>query len=350
MHESDSNTDMLRAQAAVLLSQANAQSLSLRRAITAVPGNSPLHARLADAASRMDSAVSELAGALSSSSFSLRTSDLIALEGIVQSGEASTLAGEAAAESETASKVAVATASAATRHDVENLSGELFDQHLFDRYLHFSSSQDEEAFHKRTAATKQYVTAQLARNTAEGNLNAGGGMVDYMLDAHAHGAGASPDFLPRWNRLVDDVTRQHLAMKAAGQSTEEFDRNLVASVRHFLKAKGLSDTEIDRRLAGHADPLEAVKPFIGDDRGSRDLERQTLLIRQSELAAPETLGQAHTSGKTATPEIPQAIDFDAIKAKLKAAGVQVTDTGAAGPKHGLAVGSPPQKSTPGIAD
>ena len=46
------------------------------------------------------------------------------------------------------------------------------------------------------------------------------------------------------------------------------------SVRTFLKAKGLSDTEIEARLAT-GDPLEAVKPFLANDRDSRQLIKLT---------------------------------------------------------------------------
>lgn len=44
-------------------------------------------------------------------------------------------------------------------------------------------------------------------------------------------------------------------MRQEGQSTEEFDRNLAASVRRYLKTKGLSDADIERQLAKTQPPI-----------------------------------------------------------------------------------------------
>jgi hypothetical protein len=87
MADKEPNTNMLRAQAAVLLSQARAQSLDIQRALGIASGSGPLHARLAEAAAQIEGAASQLSQALGSSVFPLRAADLMTLENVVQSGE-----------------------------------------------------------------------------------------------------------------------------------------------------------------------------------------------------------------------------------------------------------------------
>jgi len=109
---------------------------------------------------------------------------------------------------------------------------------------------------------------------------------------------------------------QRNAMKAAGQSTEEFDHRLDAAVRRSLKyEKGLSGAEIDKRMGTFANPLDAAKALMKDDNKSGDVKDK----------AP---GDKHSS-----------IDLDDIRSKLKAAGVTPSDKpdADATPKHGVNV-------------
>jgi hypothetical protein len=341
------NKEALRAQAALLLSQARAQAISIRQALEAASANAPLHTRLAAAAAQISAAISELSQALSSPAFPLRAADLMALGDIVHSGEASALVSEATAlaGAGAARTAEIAAASADTRGEVQSLAHDMFDQHIFDPYLRFSSSEDEAEFRRREGEARAYINAQLARHTPEGDLNAGGGMIGTMLDANAHGAGASPQFMPHWNALVDKIQRQHAAMRAAGQSTAEFDSHVTASVRRFLKAKGLSDAEIDQRLRASADPLDAVKPFLSDDRDSQDLAAkiERTAVKPEAPALPLPRAEA-----VAIPDAaPPTIDAGALGAKLKAAGLQISDNAdAAG--HGLAVQKLPTKTGPAV--
>ena len=261
---------------------------------------------------------------------------------------------------------AVVTSSVETRHEVQSLQHDIFDRHLFDRYLKFSSPEDEEEFRKREAATKQYVDAQLAKGTPEGNLNAAGGLQGQMLDLHAHGAGDSPDFLPRWNALVDKTERQRAAMHAAGQSTEEYDHHVKDSVRRFLKDEGkLSDAEIDKRLAASANPLDAVKPYITSDSAARNLTHRMQYSADASVA-PDAASQsglptvevAHAdpssasshslpsvdapSGGSTDPQL--GVSFAAVAAKLKTTVGNMSE--ATEPAHGLAVAKPVDKTTP----
>jgi hypothetical protein len=352
MTKEEPNTNMLRAQAAVLLSQARAQSLDIQRALGMASGSGPLHTRLAEVAAQIEGAASQLSQALSSSTFPLRAADLMTLEGVVASSETNALTSEAAAEGQAtaAATVAanVASASAATRDDVQTLSRDVFQDHCFDPYLHFASPEDEADYRRRTAAMQAYVTKELALGTPAGNLNASGGMLSQMLAADAHGAGDSPDFLPKWNKLAGDAERERAALKAAGQSTAEYDRTVTAGVRGFLKDKHLSDADIDKRLAGNADPLEAVRSFLKTDGSSRSADNP---IAPSAPTASSSSGVSLPRVEPgSTREAQLSLDFAALAAQSRAAGVQMSDTAETAPAHGLAIGKPTGKPGVGIGD
>src|ERR1700677_732903 len=81
------STEQLRAQAALLLSKARGESFDIRRALSELNVDSPLHARLAAIAAQISDAASGLSQALRSTTFPLRASDLMAFESVVQSPE-----------------------------------------------------------------------------------------------------------------------------------------------------------------------------------------------------------------------------------------------------------------------
>lgn len=335
--EDKGNTEKLRADAAVLLEQARKQLADVQRALAAVGGNSALRAKLDSAATHLSAIVSELSGALASAHFSLRAADLMAIEGAVHSGEAGQAVAQAATHEGAGAAVSaeLAAASASTRRETETLAHDFFDQHIFDPYLHFKSAQDEAEYRRREAETKKYIQEQLAKHTPVGDLNASGGMIGQMLDAHSHGAGASPDFMPRFNSLVEKAERQRNAVKAAGQSTDEFDQRLNASIRRFLKdEKGLPDAEINKALTGTGNPLDRVRSLFKDERHGENLERPAS-AQQSASAAPANAGEK------------SAINVDAIAAKLKAAGVKVAEATGTAPAHGV-VAQKPGKDSPSV--
>lgn len=319
------DTEKLRAEAAALLAQAQNQLAEVQRALAGAGGDSAAHARLSAAADHLSAIVSQLSNAVNSRSFPLRGADLIGIQGVVASGEAHAAVAEAATASTQAGAQAaayaaaganVATAALETRRETESLAHDLYDQRIFDPYLRFKSQNDEEEYRRREVDTKRYVEQQLAKHTPEGDLNAGGGVLDQMLDAHDHGAGASPQFMPKFNAEAEKVERQRNAMKAAGQSTEEFDHRLDAAVRRSLTyEKGLSGAEIDKRMGTFANPLDAAKSLMKENDKSGDVKGK----------AP---GDKHSS-----------LDLDDIRAKLKAAGVTASDKSDAdaAPKHGVNV-------------
>lgn len=189
----------------------------------------------------------------------------------------------------------LAATTAATLKIVTDLTGDLYERHIFDPYLKFASKEDEAEYHQREAENQRYIREQLEKNTPEGTLNAAGATTDQMLDANAHGAGDSPDFAPRWNRLVETTNKQREALRQEGHSTEEFDRNINASVRRFLKAKGLSDAQIDATLAESDNPLDAVKPYMNTQADAQMLEQKINRATRMEPSQPVTITAAMDS-------------------------------------------------------
>lgn len=215
---------------------------------------------------------------------------------------------------------AAAAISAATRRQVEDLCRDIYERRIFDPYLSFTSPEDEAEYRRREAETKAYIDAELAKSTPEGDLNAAGAAQGQMLDAAAHGADESPEFKERWQKLENAAHEQREQVRAAGGSTEEYDERIEDSVRRFLRSKGLTEEQIDQAIAAtNGDPLQAVKPYLENDRDAQSIERDT----RAAGPAVESVAAADTDLK------------DAIRS-LRASGTTVSNESCAVPDHGLA--------------
>ncbi len=206
---------------------------------------------LQSASDRARDTISQIRSAMRSGT--LDASSIASLSAALSIGvDPSALAVEAAQEGGTvAVRVQLAAASLESHRAVERMTADLFDRHEFDadvaRHTH---GAELEAFKRREAEDEKYIREQLGHHTPEGDLNASGKMQGYMLDANAHGAGDNPDFLKKWNELREKTDRLRDSMRAAGKSTEEYDKNLREDVVTFLTAKGLSDAQIKDWRAG----------------------------------------------------------------------------------------------------
>ena len=283
--------------------------------ILARSGNAPSARTIATAA--LDS-IAHLEGLIASGR--VGPADMAALASVLTTAHATATALEAAL-STTAAQAAeqLVTASTAARATVQSVMSGMRD---FDGQLQFASNDDQRAYREQEAERRVYVQAQLATGTPEGNLNAAGATMGQMADAKAHGAGG-PEFDMRWGELVATTEKLRDAAKANGVSTEEFDRHLRADLRRFMKAKGLSDAQIDARFAVTPDPLEAAKAYVQDDEIS---------------ALAHSLGSSEARPSTPPPAIEPAISTisDAMT-KFRAAGiVEAQPTGSAF-AHGVAV-------------
>ncbi len=332
MVDDSQNNVKLRARGEALFELTRARAAEVQRAISMLPADSTLRAELEAAGSSLAGVEESLALALASPNFPLRSADLIQIGNTVTATSVANLVAEAMrGDPRSAERIGqeLTAASAATRTTVTSLADDLFGRRIFDAHLQFDSDDEKEAYRRREAERQRYLAEQLGRNTPQGDLNAAAAASGQMLVAHAHGAGNSPEWQPRWDKLSATLARQRAAMTAAGQSTEEADAYLRNEVRRFLKAKGLSDEAITAQLASASDPLEVVKPFLGKDGASRDLEKSVALKSTVITAVPKL----ETDLPTEKPAPALTVDLNAIAFDLKAAGV-LTDL-AENTGHGL---------------
>lgn len=217
--------------------------------------------------------------------------------------------------------------------EVQGLQADFYGRHLFDPFLTFASKADERAYRTREDENRRYIAEQLAKKTQAGYLNASGAMVDQMLDAHAHGAGNSPDFASRWDRLIETTRRHRDALSTAGQDTREFDTRIERAVRRHLKTKGMSDRDIDAVLSRAADPLEAARLCVGRVDEVLAIQREVEGRRLHEdLVAPAVVGKLVQNpslaeqAATLAQQAAKVTGLDALMAQFKASGVAPAST------------------------
>lgn len=129
-------------------------------------------------------------------------------------------------------EVALHAASAAAHRTVSELADDVFGKKKYDAYLHFASTEDEEAYRKRTEDRERYIKDQLALGTPEGNLNAARAMQAQLKDAGAHGADAHPDFVDDTKRLSRDADALAKSIEVASPQAQKIeDRALDVAER-----------------------------------------------------------------------------------------------------------------------
>jgi hypothetical protein len=316
-------------EASALLRAAIAQLDAIKQ--TMASGHS---AQLDGAAQRAAQAVAAIKNAMQSGNVDPATLSTLAGE-INLGGDASTPIADSGTGAAMAASMRLGGASFESHAAVDRLSDDFFRKHLFDadvaRHTH---GVDLEAFKRREAEDEKYIHGQLARHTAEGDLNASGRMQGYMLDANTHGAGDNPEFLKAWEELKGKTDNLRDSMRAAGKNTDEYDKHIRGDVVEFLKAKGLSDDQIGQALAKSDNPLDAVNPYLTSDNDGKKLA-ESLRVESTSEGPQKDPAAAITSRK----DRPITIDIDSMSAKLAAAGLDACSTsGSSG--HGLSVQKP----------
>lgn len=233
----------------------------------------------------------------------------------------------AVAEAKAADALGLTGSAAASRAQVTAL---MHDIHRFDPYLRFGSAEEEEAYRKREADRAACIAAEQAKGTPEGDLNASAGAIGQMTDIKAHGGGDSPEFQARWDALVATTGKLREEVRRSGGSTAEFDNRLREDLRRILRAKGLTDAQIDAQFAAHPDPLEAAKAYVASDD-------DFLAVRQSTEKIAATSEPATTIVAAAAP--PPGDDMGDAMAKFRSAGLVATEHSADEAfAHGVAAG------------
>ena len=95
----------------------------------------------------------------------------------------------------------LAAASQAARSAVTSFTEDFYEKKIFDPYLRFSSTEDEQRYRHDEAKRKEEIEKAMALHTSEGDLRANTLALDQLKDAGAHGADQSPDFEPMRRKL-----------------------------------------------------------------------------------------------------------------------------------------------------
>lgn len=132
-------------------------------------------------------------------------SALIAIRGEVAASVAATQAlvqqaGPASTALQSA-QAALYEASATADRTVRDFNRDFYERRIFDPYLRFTSTEDEEEYRRHEQERQRAIEKALAENTPEGNLRANQLAIEQLKDAGAHGADRSPDFKPTMDRL-----------------------------------------------------------------------------------------------------------------------------------------------------
>ncbi|MDO9223610.1 MAG: hypothetical protein Q7U20_07850 [Caulobacter sp.] len=131
-------------------------------------------------------------------------------------------------------EVALHAASAAAGRETRDLAHDFYDRKIFDPYLRFTSAEDEEAYRRRETERQKYIAEQLALGTPEGNLSASKAMTEQMDDAEAHGAGGSPEFRARQDRLKASEGKLESALSQAGAAAKKPEQAIAPEVDRLL--------------------------------------------------------------------------------------------------------------------
>lgn len=108
---------------------------------------------------------------------------------------------KASASGDRAERVGLDAARAQAQATVEDFTDAYYGRRIFDPYLRFASSEEEDAYRRREEDRRIAIEAARAEGTPEGDLRAAQLAREQLLDAGAHGADASPEYQPMMDRL-----------------------------------------------------------------------------------------------------------------------------------------------------
>ena len=145
---------------------------------------------------------------------------------------------------------ALRAASDTAHQTVADFSRDFYERKIFDPYLKFTSTEDEEAYRRREQERQRAIEKAQAENTPAGTLRANTLAIDQLHDAGAHGADRSPEYEPRMDKL--------LASRDALKNAIAEDR-IVATAPH---SPGTSAT------SAAVDPLANVKAKFPETTGA----------------------------------------------------------------------------------
>ncbi|HEV7659330.1 MAG TPA: hypothetical protein VGO55_05745 [Allosphingosinicella sp.] len=171
----------------------------------------------------------------------------------------------------------LATAQARTRATVMEIGRDFYERRIFDPYLRFTSTEDEEAYRRREEENRRAIADALAENTPAGDLRAARIMDRQLQDAGVHGADASPQFRALVDRNGQNMGRLEAAI-GDRQPVRESERSgphpknaeqpspatpeQLASVLATFRAAGIGGG-LAAHDSGHGLTVEVVSPDQG---------------------------------------------------------------------------------------
>ncbi len=145
---------------------------------------------------------------------------------------------------------------------IAELNDDLYKRKIFDRYLKFASDDDARAYRQREEENRRAIAAARTKGTPEGDLEAMALERQQMLDAGAHGADRSDEWQQRMKRFDEVGENLHAALRETGHDTKAADAIDRESTRAFLKAKGLSESEINQAMQRGHSTAEVIEPYL----------------------------------------------------------------------------------------
>lgn len=98
-------------------------------------------------------------------------------------------------------EMALHAAEAEARRVTGDFVHDFYERKIFDKFLDFASSEEEEAYRQREAERERAIRDALAEGTPEGNLRALELSKEQLLDAGRYGASDSPNYQSTLNRI-----------------------------------------------------------------------------------------------------------------------------------------------------
>lgn len=126
----------------------------------------------------------------------------------------------AAAAGGQAAELALHEAQAEAHRTTGDFLRDFYERRIFDKHLHFASTEDERAYREREEARQKEIEKARAEGTPEGELRATRLAIAQLEDAGAHGADASPEYQPALGGLKAAERGLAASMERARPSPE----------------------------------------------------------------------------------------------------------------------------------
>jgi hypothetical protein len=161
-----------------------------------------------------------------------------------------------------AADVALEAASGAARRDVNVFVHDFYERRVFEKDLHFTSPEDEEAYRRREAEHQRAINEAQAEHTPEGDLRAIQLAKEQLKDAGAHGATASEEYQKDWNAL--NRSGNDLAAQLAAKTQTRADQvapDPLDDVKASFRTTGV--VVADQNQQGHGVSATGAALYIG---------------------------------------------------------------------------------------